>query len=179
MSCIYLLRFPFHTWHFSSMPPFIETCYSAELLQQVFFPQEHLQEENGPCLNTPRVSLQNSCEPRLCHSVGARHVLPPPLHPGTPWMTEEDHKGCQHAMVMALSWCRECLWNSNEAVQEGCLYLNLTRCAQIWCSCSALHQTFSTSLTLVWCCFLCTKVLAILSFLRQCMTLQVAPLKAS
>jgi len=142
LSCIYLLRFPFHTWHFSSMPPFIETCYSAELLQQVFFPQEHLQEENGPCLNTPRVSLQNSCEPRLCHSVGARHVLPPPLHPGTPWMTEEDHKGCQHAMVMALSWCRECLWNSNEAVQEGCLYLNLTRCAQIWCSCSALHQTF-------------------------------------
>lgn len=98
LSRIYLLCFPFHSWHFSSLPPFTETLQN--FCSKFFFPQEHLWEENGPCLNTPRASLQNISKPRLYHSVGARHVLPPPLHPCIPWMTEED----QNYASMPWSW---------------------------------------------------------------------------
>lgn len=107
-----------------------------------------------PC--GPRASSGRSPEPRPGHTVGARRVLPPLFHPGTPW---DERGGGQRVTARGHGprLVQGCLWSSDEPGREGWLCLGLVS-AEICGSCSVLHRTHVlTPPALLRCCLLCTE----------------------
>lgn len=62
-------------------------------------------------------------------------------------MREEEHKGSQHAVVLAPGWCT-CLWSSDEPSQQLCLCLTLSGLTSRGLAQSCIKGTFS--LLLPW-----------------------------